>query len=91
MHLKIPCRWACKTLLCFRLGRLHALKGGGEIYPCNRPWRPIGLWYVEVPTFSRQSARRWRWSCQRYALAAFYLQEDFWYSFLLEAESTPGP
>jgi hypothetical protein len=20
-------------------------------YPCNRPWRPIGLWDVEVPTF----------------------------------------
>jgi hypothetical protein len=24
-------------------------------------------------------------------LVAFYLQEDSWYSFLLEAESTPGP
>jgi hypothetical protein len=23
--------------------------------------------------------------------AAFYPQEDSWYSFLLEAESTPGP
>jgi hypothetical protein len=22
-------------------------------YPCNRPWRPIGLWDVEAPTFSR--------------------------------------
>jgi hypothetical protein len=21
-------------------------------YPCNRPWRPIGLWDVEAPTFS---------------------------------------
>jgi hypothetical protein len=21
-----------------------------ESYPCNRPWRPIGLWDVEVPT-----------------------------------------
>jgi hypothetical protein len=20
-------------------------------YPCNRPWRPIGLWDVEAPTF----------------------------------------
>jgi hypothetical protein len=25
------------------------------------------------------------------ALAALYPQEDSWYSFLLEAESTPGP
>jgi hypothetical protein len=32
-----------------------------ESYLCNRPWRPIGLWDVEAPTFSRQSAHRWRW------------------------------
>jgi hypothetical protein len=29
-------------------------------YPCNRPWRPIGLWDVEGLTLSRQSAQRWR-------------------------------
>jgi hypothetical protein len=34
---------------------------------CNRPWRPIGLWDVEDPTFSRQSTHRWRWGCQPYA------------------------
>jgi hypothetical protein len=34
---------------------------------CNRPWRPIGLWDVEAPTFPRQSAHRWRWGCQPYA------------------------
>jgi hypothetical protein len=28
---------------------------------------------------------------QPYAPAALYPQEDFWYSFLIEAESTPGP
>jgi hypothetical protein len=28
----------------------------GKSYPCNRPWRPIGLWEVKAPTFSRQSA-----------------------------------
>jgi hypothetical protein len=59
--------------------------------PCNRPWRPIGLWDVEAPTFSRQSAHRWWWGCQPYALAALYPQEDSCYSYLLEAESTPGP
>jgi hypothetical protein len=26
--------------------------------PCNRLWRPIGLWDVEDPTFSRQLAHR---------------------------------
>jgi hypothetical protein len=40
--------------------------------PCNRPWRPIGLWDVEAPTFSRQSAHRWQWGCQPYASAALY-------------------
>jgi hypothetical protein len=40
-------------------------------YPCNRPWRPIGL-DVEVPIFSRQSAHRWRWGCWPYAPAALY-------------------
>jgi hypothetical protein len=63
----------------------------GKSYPCNRPWRPIGLRDVEASTFSRQSAHRWRWGCQPYALVTFYAQEDSWYSFLLEAESNPGP
>jgi hypothetical protein len=62
-------------------------------YPYNRRWRPIGLWDVKAPTFSKQSAHKWRWGCQPYAPAcqpaALYPQEDRWYSFLLEAESTP--
>jgi hypothetical protein len=57
----------------------------------NRPWRPIGLWDVDAPTFSRQSARRWRWGCQPYAPAALHRQEDSWYSFLLEADWTRWP
>jgi hypothetical protein len=61
------------------------------IYPWNKPWKPIELWEVEAPTFSRQSAHRWRWGCQPYAPAALYPQKDSWYSFLLEAESIPGP
>jgi hypothetical protein len=38
--------------------------------PCNRPWRPIGLWDVEAPTYSTQSAHRWWWGCQPYTPAA---------------------
>jgi hypothetical protein len=41
-------------------------------YPCNRPWRPIRLWDVEAPTFSRKLAHRWRSGCQPCALAALY-------------------
>jgi hypothetical protein len=36
----------------------------------------------------RLSVHRWRQVCQLHAPAAFYPQEDSWYSFLLEAEST---
>jgi hypothetical protein len=31
------------------------------------PWRPMVLWDIEAPIFSRQSAHRWRWGCQPYA------------------------
>jgi hypothetical protein len=39
----------------------------------------------------RHSTHWWRQGCQPYAPAAIYPQEDSWYSFLSEAESTPGP
>jgi hypothetical protein len=38
-------------------------------YPCKRPWRPIRLWDVEAPIFSRKLAHRWKWGCQPYAPA----------------------
>jgi hypothetical protein len=61
-------------------------------YPSdNSPWKPIGLWDVEAPTFCRQSAHRWLWGGWPYAPAALYPQEDSWRSFLLEAESNPEP
>jgi hypothetical protein len=41
-------------------------------YPCHRPWRPIGFWDIEAATFSRQSAHRWRWSCEPNAPAVLY-------------------
>jgi hypothetical protein len=59
-------------------------------YPCNRPWRPTGLWDVNAQTFSRQSALRWWKGCQPYMLGALYSQEDSWCSFLLEAASPQG-
>jgi hypothetical protein len=45
------------------------LKKKTKGYPCNRPWRPIGLRDVEDPTLSRQSAHR---CCQPYAPATVY-------------------
>jgi hypothetical protein len=70
-------------------GRKEGRKEGSFLF--NRPWRSMGLWAIEAPTFSRQLAHRRQWGCRPYMLAAPYPQEDFWYSFLLEAESTPGP
>jgi hypothetical protein len=58
-------------------------------YSCNRLWRPTRLWDIEAHTFDGQSAHRWWWG-QPYALFVLYPQEDSWYSFLLEAESTQG-
>jgi hypothetical protein len=52
-------------------------------HPCNRLWRPIGLWDVEAPIFPRHSAHRWRWDFNLTCRPPF----DSWYSFLLEAES----
>ena len=44
----------------------------------------------EAPRISRQSAHEGGKVCQPYAAAVFTPRKDFWYSFLLEAESTPG-
>jgi hypothetical protein len=44
----------------------------GVKYPCNGPWRPIGLWDIEAPTVSRKSAHSCWWGCQPYAQAALY-------------------
>jgi hypothetical protein len=34
------------SVTCMKMGGIYR-------YPCNRPWRSIGLWDVEVPIFSR--------------------------------------
>jgi hypothetical protein len=44
------------------LGFFYVKDKKGKNYPCNRPWRPIGLWDVEAATVSRPSAHRWRWT-----------------------------
>jgi hypothetical protein len=73
---KVGTNFANKRRSLVRIVRLRT-KGHGvyKSYPCNRPWGPIGLWDVEVPTFSGQSAHRWRWGCKPYAPATLYPQE----------------
>jgi hypothetical protein len=62
------------VLLWYTLKIVHirVVKSVHHGHPCNRPWTPTGLWDVETPTFSKQSARRWRWGCQPYAPVALY-------------------
>jgi hypothetical protein len=56
-----------------------------------RPWRPLGLREVEAPTFSDIRLTDGGKVVSPTRRPLFYLQEDSWYSFLLEDESNPGP
>jgi hypothetical protein len=60
-------------------------------YPRNRPWSRIGLWDVEDPTLSRQSAVRLSALRVDRALSPRTLFFCFWYLFLLETEWTSWP
>ena len=51
-------------------------------------YRPRGFQEVKAPRF-RETAQAG--GCRPYAPAAFTPRKYSWYSFLLEAESTPGP
>ena len=52
-------------------------------FPITGLDRPLGLQEVEAPRISKQSAHE----CGR----VFDPREDPWYSFMLNAELTPGP
>jgi hypothetical protein len=54
-------------------------------------WRPIGLWEAKAVIFSESQLTDGSEVVIRTCQPPFTLQEDFWYSFLLEAQSTPGP
>jgi hypothetical protein len=66
-----PCGYIVSPIKICPVNRLKH-SGKKQSYPCNRPWSPIGLWEVEVPTFYRQSAHRWRWVFQPYTPATLY-------------------
>jgi hypothetical protein len=70
---------------------LGILTNKGKRYPCNRLWRSTGLWDFEAPTFLDIGLTDSGEVVSLTRLPYFYSQEDPWYSFLLAAESTPGP
>jgi len=64
--------------------------GRGKAIPLQAWTGPECSRRLRLPDFMTVGARRWL-GCQPYALAASPSRKYSWYSFLLEAESTPGP
>jgi len=62
----------------------------GKAIPLQAWTAPEGSRRLGLPDF--KTTGTWRWlGCQPYTPAAFTHKKHSWYSFLLEAESTPGP
>jgi hypothetical protein len=57
----------------------------------HRPWRPLGLREIEAPIFPDFRLTDGGKVVSPTRRPPFTSQEDFWYSFLLESGSTPGP
>jgi hypothetical protein len=72
LHLSLV--WTFSSAPCSQIPSVYVKN---KSCPCNRPWRPIGVWEVEALTSSRQSAHRWRLICQPYAPVALYPPEMF--------------
>jgi hypothetical protein len=62
----------------------------GKAIPLQTLTGPEGSRRLRLPDFKTIGTRRWQ-GCQPYASAAFTRTKYSCYSFLLEAESTPGP
>jgi len=62
----------------------------GTAVPLQAWTDPEGSRKLRLPDFMT-TAQDVVVGCQPYAPAAFTLRKYSWYSFLLEAESTPGP
>jgi len=72
----------------------HNAKASSKLKMVNqshyRPEVATGFQEVRVPR-SRDIGPEWWQGCQPYAPAVFTSRKYSWYSFLLEAKSTPGP
>jgi hypothetical protein len=66
------------------------VKGKGKAIPLQAVTGPEGFGRLRPTDFKTIGTLRWQ-GCQSYAPANFTPRKYSWYSFLLEAESTPGP
>jgi hypothetical protein len=62
----------------------------GKAIPLQALTGPEGSRSLRLPDSKTIGTGMWQ-GCQPYAPAAFTSRKYSWYSFLLEAESTPGP
>jgi hypothetical protein len=89
IHLSHSIQWCTVTYTVEKtlLNKLRQINNKGisyskKSYPCNRAWRPIGLWDVEAPIFSRDSQLTDGGKVVSLMhRPPFTPQEDSWYSF----------
>jgi len=79
-----------RILPCFKQYPIGKGQGKGKAIPLQAWTGPEGSRRLRLPHFKTIGTRSWE-GCQPYAPAAFTPRKHSWYSFLLEAESTPGP
>ena len=80
------CRTTCKGKRAY----LQIQQSKGKAVPLQAWTGPEGSQEVKFPRL-RDDGTRMVVGCQPYAPAVFNPRKYSWYSFLLEAESTPGP
>jgi hypothetical protein len=91
-HFKLTEVFACIKRTIVRLAFSLFLKVAYRVKQSHyRPWQALS--FAGGPGSDFKTIGTWRWQgCQPYApLRHLYPQEISWYSFLLEAELTPGP
>ena len=81
----------CTPLLSVLTAQSQNLHRSAKISPCSGLDRPQGFQEVETPRIFKQSAHKGGKVVRPAHWPSLPPREDFWYSFLLEAESTPGP
>jgi hypothetical protein len=83
------CVWMSKIVLLHRQRYVNDYKKG-KAFPLQAWEWPRVFQEVKVPRF-HDNGTGWWYGFQPYAQATFTPSKYTWYSFLLEAESTPGP